>query len=175
MKNISTPIKIILTLSAIAFGSAATAKEALPGVKVIEAEDMTLSSAAVEDSADASNGKAVKMLSEDAVASISVNLPKGRYVMNMILQAHSFETDGVYMSADQKVKRTSTVHFHNEWVYGNKFLIFVSDGENPVELKVISKTPKGELAEFGMLIDRLEIAEFGASADVLDHWTGYNF
>jgi hypothetical protein len=175
MKNTSTPIKFFLVFCLVAFGNSAMAKEALPGVKVIEAEDMTLTSATIEDSADASNGKAIKMLSEDAVASISVNLPKGRYVMNMILQAHSFETDGVYMSADQKVKRTSTVHFHNEWVYGNKFLIFVSDGKKPVELKVISKTPKGELTEFGMLIDRLEIAEFSTSADVLDNWTGYNF
>lgn len=177
MKN---PIKKIGLLSAFIFlhpfsqTYAQLDIKTLPSVTIVEAEDMTLSSAKIMQEKDASGGKAIKMLDAKASASKELKLPKGQYVVNVVLKAQDFEHDGFYLSADDKVKRTASGHFHKAWVYGQKFLIFKSDGKTPVTLRATSTWKDRELKEADMLIDRLELAPFESSADVLDHWTGSN-
>ena len=45
--------------------------------------------------------------------------------------------DGFYLVVNDKVKRTNNYHF-NEWVFGMKFIVFNSDGINP--LKILKST-----------------------------------
>lgn len=137
---------------------------------VIEAESMTLTAAEVVDAEGASGGKAVKLLSHDAVATIEVPLPRGQYLVNAYFDAADHDHDGFFLLADGKVKRTNA-HHHKKWVYGAKFLIFTTDGSQPVTLKFVSKVDGEPMAESGMVVDRLELIELTRSAALLEHWT----
>jgi hypothetical protein len=140
------------------------------GTIVIEAEDMTLTSGEIVQAEDASGGKAVKVLSDDAVAEIELELPAGHYVVNAYFYASHFDHDGFFIAADSKVNRTNAAH-HERWVYGAKFLVFETDGTKPVTLRFAASWEGHDIAESGMLVDRLELAELCSSADVLERWT----
>lgn len=139
-------------------------------VIVFEAENLELKSAKIINEKGARGKKAIKMLSEEAMASKKIKLPRGKYIMNVILKSTNEMSDGFYLIADNKVKRTSNFHF-NKWVYGLKFLIFESDGKKPIDIIIASSYEAYENKEFGMLIDAIEISEFCNSADVLERWT----
>jgi len=142
---------------------------------VIEAEEMVLASSEIMEVDGASGGKAIKFLSRNSTATIELALAKGQYVANINLKADNYDGDGVYLAVGKKVKRTATAHHHNVWVYGTKFLTFQTDGGEPVKLEIAAACECHDMAEFGMLIDRLEVAPLVKSADILDYWTGLNY
>lgn len=166
-----TNVLIILFLPGIKI----VAGEAQNALKVIEAEDLKLASAKIVEDKNASSGKAIKLLAENSTASVELKLPKGQYAANVIINADDFERDGFYLIADKKVKRTASGHHHNMWVYGTKFIIFESDGKTPVNFQIAAACKCQPNAEFGMLVDRIEIIKYEKSAEVMDKWTGLNF
>lgn len=139
-------------------------------IVVIEAENMDLTSAEIITEKGASGGKAIKMLSEEAMAGMELTLPEGQYAMNASIKTSDEMSDGFYLVVDDKVRRTNNYHF-NQWVYGFKFIIFDSDGKNPVTIQIASTWEGQKGKEFGMLIDYLEIVELCNSASVLERWT----
>lgn len=150
-----------------AASSGALATDAPP--LVIEAESMALTAAEIVPASGASGERAVKLL-PDAVATVEIPLPGGQYVLNAFFLADDHDHDGFFLVADDQVKRTNA-HRHKQWVYGAKFLIFETDGSKPVVARFASRREGLPAAESGMLVDRLEIAEFGRSAALLQRWT----
>lgn len=148
-----------------------TFKPNADGYMVIEAENMTLSSAKVVELEDASGGKGILMLNENAAASIELSLPRGTYVMDAYFSAPDPEHDGIFLVADGKIKRTPTPHHGGVLVYGAKFIVFDSDGSKPVTLELRSSWEGQPGKESGMSIDRIEILEFSRSAKRLELWT----
>jgi hypothetical protein len=136
---------------------------------VIEAETMALTSAEVVSAAGASGERAVKLL-PDAVATVELPLPSGQYVLTAFFTADDHDHDGFFLVADEHVKRTNAGR-HKQWVYGAKFLIFKTDGTKPVLVRFASRREGLPPAESGMVVDRLEIAEFGSSAALLKRWS----
>lgn len=148
--------------------SSAEVEDRKPETIMIEAESMILTSAEIINDEGVSGGKAINMLSADAIATKELTLPEGQYVMNVMLMAKDELSDGFYLVVGDKVRRTSNYNF-NKWVYGFKFIVFESDGKNPVTIHVASAW-EGKGNEFGMLIDHLEIVELCNSANVLENW-----
>lgn len=168
--------QLLVTTSLVTFAFLASAStRAAPalssdGTLVIEAEDMTLTSGEIVRAEGASGGKAVKVLTNDAVAETELELPAGQYVVNAYFLASHFDHDGFFIAADSKVNRTNAAH-HERWVYGAKFLVFETDGTKPVTLRIAASWEGYDIAESGMLVDRLELAELCRSADFLERWT----
>ena len=135
----------------------------------IEAEEMILTDAEIIIEDGTRGNKVIKLLSEKAVATTEITIPKGKYVMNAFMKTKDEMTDGFFLIVDDKVKRTNNYRF-NQWLYGMKFIIFDSDGINPIKIQVTSSC-EGQLPkEFGMYIDYLEIIEFCNSAKDLELW-----
>lgn len=161
------PLIMISLWSCTAVKSEQEAREQFEIVK-IEAEDMKLTSAEILVADSTSGGKVIKLLSEDAVAETTLNLPSGSYVMNARLLSSDEFSDGFYLLVNDKVQRISNYHF-DRWVYGMKFIVFDSDGENPINIQIRS-TWDGMGKEYSMLIDDLQIAETCNSASLLERW-----
>lgn len=175
LDGISSPQLLVANIVvAFAFLASATT-EAAPdlsseGTMVIEAEEMTLTSGEIVQAEGASGSKAVKVLADDSVAEIELDLPAGNYVVNAYLLASHFDHDGFFIAVDSKVNRTNAAH-HERWVYGAKFLVFETDGTKPVTLQFAASWDGYDIAESGMLVDRLELAELCRSSETLERWT----
>jgi hypothetical protein len=145
------------------------AVETTPAVRLLEAEDLRLTSAEVVMAEGASNGKAIRLIAQDARATTDVTLPAGQYLVNVAMKSVNEASDGLYLFVANKVKRTSNQNF-NRWAFGLKFLIFESDGLRPLTIGLASTwDDKGK--EFGMLVDYFEIVELTRSVQVLERWT----
>ncbi|MFI1772280.1 hypothetical protein [Thalassobellus citreus] len=137
---------------------------------LIEAEDMMLSDAKIYSEEGKSGDKVIKLLSEEAMATTEITLPKGKYVMNAFMKTQDEMSDGFFLIANGKVKRINNYRF-NQWLHGMKFIIFDSDGVNPIKIEIASSYEGQISKEFGMFIDYLEIVDFYNSAEALELWT----
>jgi hypothetical protein len=73
-----------------------------PGDVAVELEDFRLTDIESVEAADASKGKCVKFSKESSRAETNVNLPKGRYRVEVYMKVQDLQHDCIYLSVANK-------------------------------------------------------------------------
>jgi hypothetical protein len=169
--NKNTPIKnmqrivsksLAVGLLLIAFSCSTERKyfkaQAPVGVYLFEAETFRLVDSEIVDDPEASDGKAVRIMSTRAFCSIDIQLPPGAYVARARARAEDEDHDEFYLSVGRAVARVAPAIF-GRYDFCPQVLEFTvtAPGKSFLQFAAFSAlVPKGET---GAVIDLLEVWE----------------
>jgi hypothetical protein len=128
------------------------------GLLVLEAEDFRLIEAEVVDDAGASNGKAVKILSQSAFCSTEFSLPPGTYIVNTRAKAFDPAHDLAYLSVGRDVIPINPV-VYNQYAYCPQYLEFTITQAGKSFIQFATFASGKPMGDTDLVIDFFEIWE----------------